>query len=218
MGAARARGPMGCSTSAKVPPLSSPPIMNLMPSFLSHTVSPSPGESTTRAGEFSASAIDDLLSLKFGQHHVCQMAGTIHPRDHRVNIVWYSVYRNAGEEAQVRDEKAGRAPARDAAADCGGHRRVAPHEGPGAHHHKRDSRAGGCEQADRLQPLPRHNRPAEGVLEELDRAPPGTGPHPLEGDPRLARATAHGAGGALRLLRPHRADEGQRPARRGEHA
>jgi hypothetical protein len=37
-----------------------------MPSFLSHTVSPSSSESTTRAGAFApwftASAIDDLLS------------------------------------------------------------------------------------------------------------------------------------------------------------
>ena len=57
---------MGCSTSAKLSWVSSPPIMNLTPSFLSHTVSPSSGESTMRecafACWFTASAIEDLLS------------------------------------------------------------------------------------------------------------------------------------------------------------
>jgi hypothetical protein len=38
------------------------PIMNLMPSFRSHTVSPSSGESTMRACVFTASLTNDLLS------------------------------------------------------------------------------------------------------------------------------------------------------------
>src|ERR671920_1914362 len=56
------------------------------------------------------------------------------------------------------------------------------------------------------------------MLETLDRAAPGAGSNALGGDPRPGRAAADGAGGALRLLRPYRADEGESPTRRGDDA
>jgi hypothetical protein len=48
IGAARARGSIGCSTRAKVPPLRAPSIMNLTPSPPNCTLSPSFGDSTMR--------------------------------------------------------------------------------------------------------------------------------------------------------------------------
>src|SRR5215217_3851704 len=48
-GAARMRGPIGWSTSAKVPPLAAPSIMNRTPSPPIITFSPSSGDNTIRA-------------------------------------------------------------------------------------------------------------------------------------------------------------------------
>ena len=42
------------------------------------------------------------------------------------------------------------------------------------------------EQVDRLQPLPRRNRPPQGMFEELDRAPPRASDYPLGADRRPA--------------------------------
>jgi|SRR5918995_4138150 hypothetical protein len=63
-GAARTRGPMGCSTSAKVPPLWAPSTINRTPSPPIITFSPSSGDNTTRARGFPASVIFDLLGLE----------------------------------------------------------------------------------------------------------------------------------------------------------
>src|SRR5919112_3245758 len=56
------------------------------------------------------------------------------------------------------------------------------------------------------------------MLETLDRAAPGAGSNALGGDPQPGRAAADGADGALRLLRPYRADEGESLTRRGDNA
>src|SRR5215212_6361438 len=51
------------------------------------------------------------------------------------------------------------------------------------------------------------------MFEELDRAVSGAGSEALGADQRSASEVADGTGRALRLLRPHRADEGERPTR-----
>src|ERR671910_833515 len=95
-------------------------------------------------------------SPNFDKRYVYRTSDTLHLPDVLVNIVWYSVYRN-GRETQIRDEAAGRAPARDAAPASRGHGRVTPHAGACQHHHERDSPAGWGKQVDRLQPLPGHD-------------------------------------------------------------
>ena len=56
------------------------------------------------------------------------------------------------------------------------------------------------------------------MFEELDRAASGAGSYALGTDKRPAREVADSIEWALRLLRPHRADEGERPARRPDYA
>src|SRR5215213_2554502 len=51
------------------------------------------------------------------------------------------------------------------------------------------------------------------MFEKLDRAVPGAGSDALVTDQRPASKVADGTGRSLQLLRPHRADEGERPAR-----
>src|SRR5215218_11417085 len=56
------------------------------------------------------------------------------------------------------------------------------------------------------------------MFEELDRAVSGAGSEALGADQRSASEVADGTGRSLRLLRQHRADEGERPARRPDDA
>src|SRR5215212_10225220 len=56
------------------------------------------------------------------------------------------------------------------------------------------------------------------MFEELDRAVSGAGSEALGADQRSASEVADGTGRSLRLLRAHRADEGERPTRRPDDA
>ena len=117
-------------------------------------------------------------------------------------------------EAQVRAEEAGRRDGRDAAADHRGGGRAARDGRAGSHDAERGRTACRRPAPHRVPPLPHGRRAARGVLGPLLDGESVARPRGLARDRRPAASARPRARRALRLLRAHRADVQQRPARR----